>query len=87
VFTARYGLIPCIKQITFRLLKVNEITIIERAWKTLTCARLRFSRRLLRGYCHMGCDSVCSELLHTNLIFIPCIMLTKYTPLLSIVNI
>ena len=25
MFTARYGLIPCIKQITFRLLKVNAL--------------------------------------------------------------
>jgi hypothetical protein len=59
----------------FRCMVINEITVIEGIRKTLTCARLRFSRRWLWGYCLMGCDSVCSELLHTNLIFIPCIML------------
>jgi hypothetical protein len=30
VFTARYGLIPCIKQITFRLYKVNMCLIMSR---------------------------------------------------------
>jgi hypothetical protein len=32
VFTARYGLIPYIKQFTFRLLKVN-IDVKERGWQ------------------------------------------------------
>jgi hypothetical protein len=28
VFTARYGLIPCVKQITFRSLKVKEMRLL-----------------------------------------------------------
>jgi len=34
VFTARYGLIPYIKQITFRLLKLNIVTMTVRVSST-----------------------------------------------------